>query len=87
MIFLMLTILKALANNGLVLKTQTTHHARLFLMNRSKYFRITSPIETGISDFLKLVVTVLKMFYKKQKKKIMQYRSYKNFNKELIRIE
>ena len=48
---------------------------------------MTSPIETGISDFLKLVVTVLKMFYKKQKKKIMQYRSYKNFNKELIRIE
>ena len=58
-----------------------------FLMNRSKYFRITSPIETGMSDFLKLVVAVLKMFYKKQKKKIMQYRNYKNFNKELIRIE
>ena len=43
----------------------------LFLTNRSRYFQNTSTIETGISDFHKLVVTVLKMFYKKQKPKII----------------
>ena len=42
----------------------------LFYTNRSRYFQNTSSIETGISDFHKLVVTVLKMFYKKQKPKI-----------------
>ena len=37
----------------------------LFLTNRQKSFQNTSTIETGISDFHKLVVTVLKMYYKK----------------------
>ena len=43
----------------------------LFLTNRSKYFQNMFTIETGISDFHKLVVTVLKMFYKEQKPKII----------------
>ena len=59
----------------------------LFLTNRSRYFQNTSTIETGISDFHKLVVTVLKMFYKKQKPKIIQCRDYKTFNEQLFRIE
>ena len=59
----------------------------LFLTNRSRCFQNTSTIETGISDFHKLVVTVLKMFYKKQKPKIIQYRNYKTFNEQLFRIE
>ena len=59
----------------------------LFLTNRSKYFQNTSTIETGISDFHKLVVTVLKMFYKKQKPKIIQCRDYRTFNEQLFRIE
>ena len=56
-------------------------------MNCSRYFQNTSTIKTGISDFYKLVVTVLKMFYKKQKPKIIQYRNYKTFNGQLSRIE
>ena len=48
----------------------------LFLTNRSRYFQNTSTTETGISDIYKLVVTVLKMFYKKQKPKIIQYRNW-----------
>ena len=59
----------------------------LFLTNRSRYFQNTSTIETGISDFHKLVVTVLKMFYKKQKPKIIQCRDYRTFNEQLFRIE
>ena len=59
----------------------------LFLINRSRYFQNTSTIEADISDFHKLVVTVLTMFYKKQKPKIIQYRNYKTFNDKLFRIE
>ena len=59
----------------------------LFLTNRSKYFENTSPIDTGISNFHKLAVTVLKMFYKKQKPKIIKYRNYKTFHEQLFRIE
>ena len=36
-------------------------------------------LEAGISDFHKLVVTVLKRFYKKQSPKIFHYRNIKNF--------
>ena len=48
----------------------------LFLTNRPRTFQCTITIETGISDFHKLVVTV---FYKKQRPKIIHYRNYKNF--------
>ena len=34
-----------------------------------------------------MVVTVLKVFYKKQKPKLIQYRKCDNFNKDLFREE
>ena len=49
----------------------------LFLTNRPITFQCTTTIETGISDFYKLVVTVLKTFYKRPK--TIHYRNYKNF--------
>ena len=51
----------------------------LFLTNRPRTFQCTTTIETGISDFHKLVVKVLKTFYKKQRPKITHYRNHKNF--------
>ena len=51
----------------------------LFLTNRPRTFQCTATVETGISDFHKLVVTVLKTFYKKQRPKFTNYRNYKNF--------
>ena len=60
----------------------------LFLADRSRNFQNTSRNETEISDFHKLVVvTVLKMFNKNQKSKIIQYRNYKTFKKQLFRIK
>ena len=59
----------------------------LFLINRPRCFQNTVAVETGISDFHKMVVTVLKVFYKKQKPKISQYRKYDNFNNDLFREE
>ena len=43
----------------------------LFLTNRPKCFQNTMTMETRISDFHKMVITVLKIFYKKQKPKII----------------
>ena len=54
----------------------------LFLTNRPRTFRCTTTIETGISDFRKLVVTVLKTFCKKQRPKITHYRNYKYFDND-----
>ena len=41
--------------------------------------------ETGLSDFHKLVVTVLKSTFPKSPPKIITYRSYKNFSNDLFR--
>ena len=38
-----------------------------FLTNRQQYFQQTNAIETGISGFHKMYVTVMKTHYKKQK--------------------
>ena len=53
-------------------------YINLFRTSRPKTFQCTTTIETDIFDFHKLVVTVLKIFYKKQRPKIINYRSYKN---------
>ena len=42
-------------------------------------------METRISDFHKMVITVLKFFYKKQKPKTIHYRNYKTFNGNLFK--
>ena len=41
-------------------------------------------IETDMSDFHLMIVAVLKAFYKKQKPKNIQYRSYKNFSNDVF---
>ena len=56
----------------------------LFLTNRPRLFQCTTTLETGISDFHELVVTVLKI-YQKQRPKIIYYRNYKNFENENFR--
>ena len=59
----------------------------LFLTNRPRSFQNTLTIETGISDFHKMVITVMRVFYKKQKPKIIQHRSYKNFDNQVFQRE
>ena len=59
----------------------------LFLANCPRSVQNTVTIETGISDFHKMVITVLKVFYRKQKPKIIQYRSYKNFDNQVFQRE
>ena len=54
----------------------------LILTNRRRTFQCTTTIEAGISDFYKLVVTISKTFYKKQRPNIIHYRSYNNFEND-----
>ena len=44
----------------------------LFLTNRQQCFQQACAIEMGISDFNKMVVTVMKTHYKRQKAKTIQ---------------
>ena len=52
----------------------------LFLTNGRKSFESTLTIETGLSDFRKLIVTVLKVKHEKIHLKIIQYRDYESFD-------
>ena len=54
----------------------------LILTNCPRSFQNSCAIEAGLSDFHKLVVTVMKTTYKKSQTKIIIYRSYKHFNNE-----
>ena len=52
----------------------------LILTNRPRSFCNSDTHETGLSDFHKLAVTVLKMFSKKQSPNVISYRNYKIFS-------
>ena len=49
----------------------------LFLIKRLKCFQSAMVIETGVSCFHNMVITVLKIFYKKKKAKITHYKIIK----------
>ena len=57
----------------------------LMLTNFPKGFQNSMAIETGLSDFHKMIVTVMKSHYKKHK--IICYRKYTNCSTDLFREE
>ena len=57
----------------------------LMLTNSYKSFQNSCAIETRVSDFHKMIVTILKTCFQKKEPKIMQYRDYKNFSEEEYR--
>ena len=59
----------------------------LFLTNKCNSFQNTGTISTGLSDFHKMIVTVLKTSYRKPKPREIIYRNYKKFDKESFRKE
>ena len=59
----------------------------LLLTNRPKSFCNSDTLETGLSDFHKLTLTVPKTYFKKQALKTINYRNYKNFVHELFRAD
>ena len=59
----------------------------VILTNRNKSFENSHTIETGISDYHKMTVTVLKTFFKKNKPTIIKYREYKKIDVILFKSE
>ena len=59
----------------------------MFVKSRQQGFQQTLAIEAGISDFHKMVVTVMKTYYKMQKAKTIQYRNYKHFHEQSFNFE
>ena len=56
----------------------------LIITNRPKSFQESEVIKTGLSDFHKTSLKVMKVFYNKEKPKVIQYRKYKGFSNELL---
>ena len=52
----------------------------LFLTNYPLSFQNTCTITTGLSDFHKMVITVMKMTFQKNPPREIYYRDYKKFD-------
>ena len=58
----------------------------LILINVPRMFQSTSVLETGISDFHLMTVTVMRKTFKKMRPTVINYRSYRNFPNETFRV-
>ena len=85
--FAMFIIVQILSKNQCFKNPYNPSGINLLLTNRSKCFQGTMTMETGISDFHKIVATVLKIVYKKQKLKIVDYRNYETVIANLFKEE
>ena len=59
----------------------------LFITNCHKCFQNTTTVSTGLSDFHKMIVTIMKNTIPKSTPKIIQYRDYKKFVVNNFRLE
>ena len=57
----------------------------LFITNSYRSFQNTKVLSTGLSDFHKMAITVLKTKFKKLPPKMIKYRCYRNFNEDRFR--
>ena len=57
----------------------------LILTNCPGSFQNYYVVETGLSDFHKMFVTIMKTSYRKSQPKITHYHNYKNFSNDIFR--
>ena len=57
----------------------------LILTNNTNSFQNSGVIETGLSDFHKMTVTVMKTTFEKLKPNIIHYRDYRKFSNDKFR--
>ena len=55
------------------------------LTNSIWSFQNSCAIETGLSNFHKMIVSVLKIYFQKREAKFIYFRDYRNFSKEDFR--
>ena len=65
-----------------LIKEPTSTRIDLTLTNKPRNFKNTYMIETGLSDFHKMIVAVMKMHFPKMKPQVVSYRKYKDFHSE-----
>ena len=59
----------------------------MIFTNSSSSFQSSCAIETGLSDFHKMTITVMKTNFQKLKPKLIYYRDYSMFYKDKFRKE
>ena len=59
----------------------------LILTNKPRSFQHSRVIETGLYDFHKMTVTVMKTFFEKLQPRVVNYRDYKHFENDKFRID
>ena len=57
----------------------------LMLKSKSRFFKSSSVLETGLSDFYKMTLTVMRGYFVKQTPKVVYYCDYKKFSNDLFR--
>ena len=57
----------------------------LMLTNKPRFFKNYIALETGLSDFHKMTLTVMRAYFVKQTPKVVYYRDYKKFSNDLFR--
>ena len=77
--------LKNLMKEPTCFKSENPRCIDLILTNRYSSFQNTTTVETGLSDFHKMVLTVLKTTYHKAGPTVMNYRDYKNFSEQTFK--
>ena len=56
----------------------------MILTNKPQSFHSTCVLETGLSDFHKMTVSILKMHFRKLRPKVISYRDFTKFENERI---
>ena len=59
----------------------------LFWLVKPRSFQHSCVIETGLSDFHRMAVTIMKTFFKKRQPKVVNCRDYKYFENDKFRTD
>ena len=79
--------LKSLNKKPTCFKSKDGKCIDLMLTNKNRSFKNTNVFETGMSDFHLMTYTMFKMTFEKTQPKQINYRSFKNFDKNLFLTE
>ena len=78
---------KNLAKDNTCLKNPLQPCIDLIIISRPKSFQSSVTVEIGLSDFHETMLTVMKVFYKKQKTNIITYKNYKHFSNKAFMFD
>ena len=80
--------LKSLIKEPTCYKNPNKHSCiDLILTNKPRSFQHSCVIETGLSDFQRMTVTVMKILFEKLQPRVVNYRDYKHFENHKFRTD